>query len=70
MEMTRETALALARSLTFRHFSHYDFNAYAGVNSPLPMIADNEEYTLVLDGNVLEVTENETGDWETFDLSE
>jgi hypothetical protein len=34
------------------------------------MIADNEEYTLVLDGNVLEVTENETGDWETFDLSE
>lgn len=67
MEMTRDEALALARSATFRHFTHYDYNAFAGVCSALPMIAESGELTLVLDGYTLEISDND-GNWETFDL--
>lgn len=66
----RSEALAVARTLDFRVFGRFDYDAYAGVVSALPLIAENEHYTFVLDGQILEVTENETGDWETFNLLE
>lgn len=71
MEMTRETALKLAKSLTFVHFSRFDHDAFAGVRSALPMIAETEfegkELVFVLDGNVLEISDTE-GEFVTFNL--
>ena len=71
MEMTRETALKLAKSLTFSHFSRFDHDAFAGVRSALPMIAETEfegkDLVLVLDGNVLEISDTE-GEFVTFNL--
>ena len=67
LELDRDAALALARGVTFRHFTSYDYNAFAGVCSALPMIAESGDLTLVLDGYTLEISDND-GEWETFDL--
>lgn len=69
MLIERSDALALARSATFRHFDKSDFYAFSGVCSALPMIAEADGLTLILDGYTLEVV-NDEGDYETFDLNE
>lgn len=68
--MERNEALALARTLTFTHFTRFDYDAYAGVQSALPMVAETETHTFILDGKTLVVSENETGEEEHFDLRE
>lgn len=73
MDISREIALKLAYSATFKHFSRFDHDAFAGVRSALPMIADTiyegTELLMVLDGNFLEISDND-GNFEVFDLFE
>lgn len=42
----------LLRSMDFRVFSNADYNGFAGVSSPVPLIADNEDegICVVIDG--------------------
>ena len=68
--MEREEALAVARTLTFTQFSRFDFDAWAGVKSALPMIAENETHTFIIDGYTLVVVPYGEGDEEHFDLRE
>lgn len=67
LELDREAALALARTVTFQHFSRFDYDAYAGVCSALPMIAESGDLVLILDGYTLEISDSD-GNWETYDL--
>ncbi len=52
--MTRENALALIAQLQFRPFSKADWQSFAGAESENPLIAENDEYLVVLDGNIVE----------------
>jgi len=67
LTMTKEQALELARSATFRVFELAEYVTFAGVESALPMVADTDEFMLVLDGFTLEII-NEHGDYQSFDL--
>lgn len=67
--MDRNLVLAVALGLQFRHFSETDYDAYAGVNSELPMIAETGNHTFILDGNVLVVIPDGLGDEQHFDLT-
>lgn len=49
--ITRE----LLRSLDFKPFTQNDYYGFAGVESPIPMIAETEAYIAVLDGGYLEL---------------
>jgi hypothetical protein len=51
MMITRE----LLRSLTFKPFSQNDYYGFAGVESPLPMIAETDTHVFVLDGGYCEM---------------
>ena len=52
-KITRE----LLESLTFRTFTKNDFYGFAGVLSPVPMIAENEDegITVIIDGDYAEL---------------
>lgn len=43
------------RSLSFKPFSEFDYQGFAGVESPVPLIAETDEYLIILDGNRCEV---------------
>lgn len=53
MKITRE----LLESLTFRVFTENDYYGFAGVQSPVPLIAENEEegIVVVIDGDFAEL---------------
>jgi len=69
--MERDEALAVARTLTFRQFNRFDYYAWAGVQSALPMIAENETHLFIIDGDVLIVSESDgEGEEEHFSLVE
>jgi hypothetical protein len=67
LTMTQAQALELARSATFRAFELDDYDTFSGVESAFPVIAEVDEFILVLDGFTLEVI-NEHGDYQSFDL--
>lgn len=43
------------RSLNFRVFDETDYYGFAGVESPVPLIAENDEQIVILDGAYCEV---------------
>jgi len=47
----------LIESLSFRAFDKMDYYGFAGVNSPIPLIAENEEegITVIIDGGYAEL---------------
>lgn len=46
---------AFLRSLNFRVFSRNDYFGFAGVESPVPLIAESDDQLVVLDGVYCEV---------------
>ena len=42
------------RSLNFRKFDDNDFMGFGGVQSPVPLIFENDEMIVILDGNYCE----------------
>lgn len=51
VEITR----AWLASLKFRVMRDFEKNGFAGLDSPVPLIAETEEYVIVLDGDFCEV---------------
>lgn len=51
MKITR----SLLQSLTFRPFTRTDYYGFSGVESPIPMIAETPEFTVVIDGDYAEL---------------
>lgn len=51
MKITRE----FLQNLNFKVMSEFDKQGFAGVQSPVPMIAETEQYLIVLDGNYCEI---------------
>lgn len=45
--------LALIAKSTFRPFDDSDYFAWAGVEGDNPLITENDEYTIVIDGNII-----------------
>lgn len=47
----------LIKSLTFREFTQTDYYGFAGVESPIPLIADNEDegILMIIDGDSAEL---------------
>lgn len=43
------------RSLNFRKFNETDYMGFGGVQSPVPLIFENDDYLVILDGNYCEV---------------
>ena len=56
----REIALNMAKELTFQLFTDTTYYTYAHIETDDPMVAMTEEYTFVLDGNVLQVHDRKT----------
>jgi hypothetical protein len=47
-------------NLEFRVFDHTDYYGFAGVQSPVPLIAEFEDkYTIIIDGGVCQVYDDE-----------
>jgi hypothetical protein len=53
-ELTLAEALGLVASLEFRPFGEADYRGFSGVESENPMIAENEDFYVVLDGERVE----------------
>lgn len=53
--MTREFALSLIAEIQFRPFDKHDFMAFSGVDTENPLIGENDEYLVILDGNIVDV---------------
>lgn len=48
------------KTLKFRPFDAYDFEGFAGVDSPVPFIAESGDLLVIVDGDVCEVYNLET----------
>jgi hypothetical protein len=48
------------KTLNFRPFDAYDFEGFAGVDSPVPFIAESGDLLVILDGDICEVYNLET----------
>jgi len=48
------------KTLNFRPFDQFDFEGFAGVESPVPFIAESGDLLVILDGDVCEVYNLET----------
>lgn len=44
-------------SLNFRQFNHSDWSAFSGCNHPIPLIHEDDEMIVILDGNYCELYE-------------
>lgn len=53
--MTREFALSLIAEIQFRPFDKHDFMAFSGVDTENPLIGENDEYLVILDGNMVDI---------------
>lgn len=51
MKITRE----LLSSLTFRVFTKTDYYGFSGVESPVPLIAETDEFLVIIDGSYAEL---------------
>lgn len=51
MKITRD----LLSSLNFRKFDKTDYYGFAGVQSPVPFIAETDEFCVIIDGNYAEL---------------
>ena len=45
----------LLSSLTFRPFTREDYYGFAGVQSPVPLIAENDKCVVIIDGDTAEL---------------
>ena len=43
------------KTLNFRPFDENDFEGFAGVDSPVPFVAENEDYLVIIDGDTCDV---------------
>ena len=57
--MTASQILALVARTEFRPFTKHDWQAFAGCNSDEPLIGENGDYTVVIDGETIEVLDAE-----------
>jgi hypothetical protein len=48
------------KSLQYRQFDKFDFEGFAGVESPVPFIAESGDLLIIIDGDVCEVYNLET----------
>ncbi len=53
---------AFFSSLNFRVFTLHDYDGFAGVQSPVPLIAETDKFLVILDGDYAEVYSVEN-DW-------
>jgi hypothetical protein len=60
-------------SLNFRRFEANDFMGFGGVQSPVPLICETDEFFVILDGNYCEYYSEaaiENGDFEPTETCE
>jgi hypothetical protein len=60
-------ALKMIARTTFRPFGENDWHAFAGVETPNPLIGECEDYTIVIDGDVVSFTDNKDDNWAAED---
>lgn len=53
-ELSLVEALSLIATLSFRPFSDSDYCGWSGVESENPLIAENDEFVCVIDGEIVE----------------
>lgn len=67
MKITRD----LLSSLEFRKFEKTDYYGFAGVESPVPMIAETDDFCVIIDGNIAELyTFDVDGSFDCADICE
>lgn len=67
--MKASAVFALLAQAQFREFTQSDWDCYAGCESAWPKIADIHEFTLIIDGDVLQVLNVEKGEYWQVSLS-
>lgn len=55
------------KQFSFRVFRDSDYNGFAGVQSPVPLIAETDEFLVIIDGDRCEVY---TDDCESVEICE
>jgi hypothetical protein len=68
--MNATTALIMVAKTEFKPFTISDYEAFSGVTSEYPMIGEYEDYIIVIDGDVIQITECELGSCYQFNLGE
>lgn len=68
---TAAEAFRLVAANTFRPFDDEDFRAYSGVESDAPLICEDEaqEFTIIVDGDVVGFTDHEGCEYASFYLT-
>ena len=54
MVRLQSIALDMIARLTFREFTQADWMSFGGCESEKPLIAETDEYTIVIDGDIVE----------------
>lgn len=57
--MTTTDALMLIATLNFKPFDKHDYMSFSGVKSEQPMIAYTDENVVIIDGEEIEIINNE-----------
>ena len=68
--MNATTALLMVAKTEFRPFNEIDYDSFAGVTSDNPMVGEYEDYVIVIDGDVIQITDYEIGSLYSFTLGE
>ena len=68
--MIASTALIMVAKTEFHPFTLSDYEAFSGVTSEYPMIGECEDYIIVIDGDVIQITDAEMGSCYQFNLGE
>jgi len=69
-ELSLVEALSLIATLSFRPFDESDYMGFAGVESENPLIASNDEFVCVIDGDIVEFVSMNGHICQQFSLSE
>jgi hypothetical protein len=68
--MTQIITRKFLRSLNFRVMTDFDRQGFMGANSPVALIAENDKFLVVVDGNYCEIYDAEPTDDGTFEPTE
>lgn len=66
--MNRETALFLVATTEMKPFTKADWMGFSGCESENPLIGENGDYLIIVDGNIIEIFGIDT-DQESFKFS-
>ena len=68
--MNAQTALLMVARTEFRPFTLSDWDAFSGCNSECPMIGETDNELIIIDGNTIQIMDEDSTYCYTFTLGD